>query len=99
MTKTKKALSDLFDRAKTKKQVYDSVVALLRSLGAEVDESRKGSNVVIIMNHKEDENDKSVTNLHRPHPGKELKPYAVKNLRTFLESLGYWPLEEEGPEE
>ncbi len=75
------------------------LVALLRKLGAEVDESRKGSNVVIIMNHKEDENDKRVTNLHRPHPGKELKPYAVKNLRSFLEDLGYWPLEDENEEE
>lgn len=94
LSKADKALNDLFDRRKTNKQGYDSIIALLRKLGAEVDESRKGSNVFIIMNRKTDGSETRVTNFHKPHPGKEVKPYVVKNLRVFLEELGYWPLSE-----
>ena len=91
MSKIDKALKDLFDRRKTNNQVYEQVIATLKKLGAEVDESRKGSNVLIFMKDKRNPAEEQATNLHRPHPGKELKPYAVKNLRRFLEDLNYWP--------
>lgn len=93
MTKADKALKDLFDKRKTNNQVYESTISLLKKLGAEVDESRKGSNIFIVMSSKGEESEKRMTNFHKPHPVKELKPYVVKNLRAFLEELGYWPQE------
>jgi len=35
--------------------------------------------------------DDEVLYAHRPHPQKEAKPYAVSNVRAFLESIGVTP--------
>ncbi len=32
-----------------------------------------------------------VLNAHRPHPGKEAKPYQLRDVRQFLEGLGVTP--------
>ena len=32
-----------------------------------------------------------VATFHRPHPGKDAKPYQVRDARTFLEEIGVTP--------
>lgn len=91
MVKIDKDLKNFFDPARTRKQSYVKIVSLLRALGATVDESKTtGSSVFIRLKHRSEDFDR-VTSLHKPHPSKELKPYAVRGLRTFLEGLGYKP--------
>ena len=37
----------------------------------------------------------AVITFHRPHPGKEAKPYQVKDARNFLAALGFIPGKEQ----
>jgi len=56
------------------------IEALFISLGVRVVEGR-GSRIRFEMHNK-------VATFHRPHPGKEAKPYQVRDARRFLELLG-----------
>lgn len=91
MSKKDKLLRELFDPNKTKKIKFTSIISLLESLGAEVDQSRKGSNVFVSLKPKDRAGDPRMYNFHKPHPEKEAKAYVVRALREFLEVLGYWP--------
>lgn len=57
--------------------------ALLLSLGATKSEGR-GSRVRFLLNDRKPD-------LHRPHPGKELRRYAVVEVRDFLTQAGFTP--------
>ena len=59
---------------------WRAMVSLLRHLGASIDEGA-GSRVGFTLNGR-----RAV--FHRPHPGKELKRGAVRDLREFLRSAG-----------
>ena len=56
---------------------------LLVALGAEVIEGR-GSRVGFILQGER-------VDFHRPHPGKEAKPYQIRAVREFLERIGIEP--------
>jgi len=55
----------------------------MKSLGSDVTE-RAGSRVAFTL-------DRRTIVLHRPHPGKEVRPYAVEDLRDFLVEAGVTP--------
>lgn len=63
---------------------WADVAACLRALGAEVDEGREGSRVRVRLAGRR-------LTLHRPHPQKELKAYAVEDVRAFLTEVGVTP--------
>lgn len=80
----RRTLAAIFERPTRASIAYDEAVALLRALGAEVDEGREGSRVMAFLNGVG-------FRFHRPHPGKELKKYQVEEMRAFLTNAGITP--------
>lgn len=60
---------------------FQEIENLLKALGADLHEGN-GSRVRYTLND-------IPISLHRPHPEKEAKHYQIKQLREFLEGLGY----------
>lgn len=69
--------------AKVKALSYRDVKGLLLALGVVVEE-REGSRVAL-------KSGGDCLVIHRPHPGKEIKAYQVKQLKEFFEQLGIEP--------
>ncbi len=63
---------------------WSAVVALLKRLGAEVDETRAGSSVAFTLRGK-------TFLLHKPHPGSTLAKPSVERLRAKLAECGVKP--------
>jgi len=83
----KKTLAAVFARQIPRNLEWARIEALLAACGCDVFEGR-GSRVTFSKGaHSLD--------AHRPHPGKEAKPYQVRDARAFLEKIGITP-EEEG---
>lgn len=80
----RRTLATLFAVPTPAAVLYEDAMALLRALGASVDEGRRGSRVAVTLRG-------AVASLHRPHPAKELKRYQVRDLRDFLAGLGVMP--------
>lgn len=59
---------------------FKAIENLLKALGCEVIEG-DGSRMRFVK-------DQAVLTLHRPHPGKEAKPYQVRDVRNYLIILG-----------
>ena len=59
---------------------FRDVEALLRALGCSVCEG-EGSRVNFRLGEYR-------LDAHRPHPGKEIKPYQIRDVREFLEKAG-----------
>ena len=78
--KRNKLLSAMFTSRTVR---FDDVVTLLTGLGFEYDGSAEGSRV-----HFEAD-DGDFLDLHRPHPGNELKRYQLAKVRAFLERQGF----------
>lgn len=72
-------------RLKTEPKDYSftEAKALLKGLGFREDSKGKTSGSRVRF-HK----DSMFINLHKPHPGDEMKLYAVKALRKYLEEMG-----------
>lgn len=83
----KKTLAAIFRNPVPKGLEWAKIEALLLACGCEVCEGR-GSRIAFAKG-------KSKMDAHRPHPGKEAKPYQVRNARSFLENIGVTPDEEE----
>ena len=81
--KHRRTLAAVFEDPVRSNILWKEVKSLMRHLGAKI-ESRSGSRVGFTLKGK------TVT-LHRPHPGKEIKPYAVLLLRVFLKVIGVEP--------
>lgn len=79
-----KTLQKIFDRPTRSDIEWPHVRSLLIACGANIREGR-GSRVRIVLNTR-------ILSLHTPHPGKELKKYAVELVREFLEISGIRPL-------
>ncbi|MBF0623719.1 MAG: type II toxin-antitoxin system HicA family toxin [Magnetococcales bacterium] len=62
---------------------WDRIEAIFVALGAEVIEG-SGSRVGFRLKSQR-------ADFHRPHPGKEAKPYQVRAAREFLERIGVTP--------
>jgi len=62
---------------------WAAIETLLVAVGCRTIEG-KGSAVKFVL-------DDFVVRFHRPHPGKEAKPYQVKDARLFLRTIGVRP--------
>jgi hypothetical protein len=82
-SKHRKTLAAIFTSPVSRSLAFRDIESLLRAVGCKVVE-RPGSAVVFMSG------DKSV-GFHRPHPGKEAKPYQIKDARDFLRDMGVEP--------
>ncbi len=82
-SKQRKTLARIFTNPTSADLDWRDVVSLLLALGAEQVEG-DGSRVRFFLK------DQPLA-LHRPHPGREMKRYAVRELRDFLAQLGITP--------
>ncbi len=81
--KHKKTLIAIFNKPVPKNLPFRNVEALLHAIGCEVAEG-DGSRISFKLAG-------NVITTHRPHPGKESKPYQLNEIRQFLEKAGVRP--------
>jgi hypothetical protein len=81
--KQKKTLSAVYKTPTPKNLVWADIESLFIALGCELIEG-SGSRVSFLRDGKK-------ADFHRPHPGKEAKPYQVRDAKDFLLSLGVNP--------
>jgi hypothetical protein len=82
-SKQRGTLEAIFSEPPPRNLLWDDIESLLRAIGCKV-KNRGGSRVAFAM-------DDEMLYIHRPHPQKEAKVFAVKSVRAFLESLGVGP--------
>ena len=82
--RNQRALELLFRRPVRGNVSFDSVLALLRELGAEFEHDRAGSRVAIVLFGE-------VKVLHRAHSGPHMDKGAVASVRDWLKSHGVEP--------
>ena len=83
MGRHERTLQAVFEEPTRSDLKWSAVVAMLRSLGAEITEGR-GSRVRVYL-----EGVRAV--FHRPHPQKEMIRAAVRSLQRFLREAGRSP--------
>ena len=82
-SKHRKTLAAIFKNPVPKNLVWDDIKSLLLHIGCEMIEG-DGSRVGFELgDHRLD--------FHRPHPGKEAKPYQIKAAREFLKLVEVKP--------
>ena len=84
MAKHDQTLEAVFAKPTRANVRYTDVIALLKHKGAEVDEGREGSRVLVLLRGQ-------VLRLHRPHPRKELGKATLEDVRDFLTLVGEGP--------
>ena len=82
-TRHQRTLEAIFTEPTLKNIKWRNVEALFIYVGTEVIEG-KGSRVKFYKND-------IIATFHRPHPGKEAKPYQVRDARLFLTRIGIIP--------
>ena len=82
--KHQKMLETIFSHPISGNVKWADVVALLKALGAEVDELREGSRVGIVLHG-------NVVIQHKPHPSPNMDKGAIASLRKFLIDCGVQP--------
>lgn len=82
-TRHERTLAAVFEEPARANILWRDVVAMLAHRGARIEE-RAGSRVAVTMG------DVALI-LHRPHPQKEIAKYVVRDLRSYLTSLGITP--------
>ncbi len=82
--KHQKTLETIFAHPVSGNLKWQDVVSLLKALGAEIDESREGSRVGILLHE-------NVVVQHRPHPSPNMDKGAIAALRNFLVDCGVRP--------
>lgn len=82
-SKHRKTLGAIFSTPVPASLEWSRIEALFVALGAEVIEG-SGSRVGFRLQGER-------ADFHRPHPGKEAKPYQVRATREFLERIGVKP--------
>ena len=79
-SKHTKTLSAVFASYSINSLPFRDFESLIRKLGGEVRE-REGSRVSFRLRNR-------VWNTHRPHPGKEMKPFQIRAAEKWLRSIG-----------
>ncbi len=82
-SKQERTLHTLFHNPVTHSLEFKEIVALFLAIGAKMIEGA-GSRVRFIFKN-------AIAIFHRPHPGKEAKPYQIKDARAFLIQAGVLP--------
>jgi hypothetical protein len=75
-----KTLKALFAVPAARNIKFSDIEALVVGLGGEIHEGQ-GSRVALHLNG-------GVKHAHRPHPGKETKPYQVREIKEWLTAIG-----------
>ena len=83
----RKILDAVFSHPVPKALKWADIEGLFQACGCRVSEGA-GSRVRVSLGD-------AVLNAHRPHPGKEAKPYQVRDARAFLERIGVTPGKED----
>lgn len=81
--KQSKTLSDIYEKPTRCDVSWRDVESLFRAIGSDVVKG-EGSRISIVFN-------KRILNIHKPHPGREMKKYAVEKVRDFLNIIGVKP--------
>lgn len=79
----KKTLASIFKTPVPKNILFSHVESLLLGVGCEIIEGN-GSRVAFKMGIVR-------LDVHRPHPEKEAKPYQIRDVKSFLETIGVRP--------
>ncbi|WP_415036637.1 type II toxin-antitoxin system HicA family toxin [Azonexus sp.] len=79
-----KTLSLIFHRPISANVKHDEVMALLLELGAQIETSREGSRVGVVLFGE-------LRVLHKPHPSPNMDKGAVAAVRDWLEQHGVTP--------
>jgi hypothetical protein len=79
--KQKKTLSVIFKNPISSNIEYREIISLFKAMDAKIIEDKSGSRVGIILKGY------SIT-IHAPHPQKEMKKYAIRDIREFLLKTG-----------
>ncbi len=74
--KQQRTLSRIMDKPIRADVTWDEVRSFFKAIGSKINEG-EGSRVQVILNTR-------VLRLHKPHPQKNLKKYAVEAIRDFL---------------
>ena len=82
-SKQRKIWSSIFTNPIPRNLTWNDLLFLLKNIGCDVIEG-DGSRVGFEYKGRR-------LDLHRPHPGKEIKPYQVKAVREFLKVLEVKP--------
>lgn len=82
-SKQRKTLTSIFASPTLKNVVWADIESLLLAIGCELIEG-SGSRIAFTRGGLK-------ADFHRPHPGKEAKPYQVRDARDFLIKLGIEP--------
>lgn len=82
--KHEKTLSLVFHRPVSANVKHDDVMSLLVELGAQIETSREGSRVGVVLFGE-------VRVLHKPHPSPDMDKGAVAAIRDWLEKHGVRP--------
>jgi len=82
-SRQRKTLAAIFSNPVPKTVAWDDFVALLVALGCDMEKDAGSHCAFRRENQKAD--------FHKPHPGKELKPYQVRDARAFLVKIGIEP--------
>lgn len=82
-SKHRKTLESIFAAPTPKTLLYRNVESMLLAVGCKIAEG-EGSRVAFYLNG-------NTLNLHRPHPGKEILAYQVRETKGFLERSGVTP--------
>jgi hypothetical protein len=82
-SKNRKTLEAVFNRPTKPNIKWADIESLMTAVGAAIKEG-EGSRIRIT-------GGPHVLTAHKPHPGKEAKPYQVVDARIFLETLGIKP--------
>jgi predicted RNA binding protein YcfA (HicA-like mRNA interferase family) len=81
--KQQKTLAAIFSNPTPKTLAWDDFVSLLLALGCDMEKDGGSHFAFRRKNQKID--------FHRPHPGKELKSYQVRDAKAFLLKIGVEP--------
>lgn len=82
-SKHRKTLAAVFAKQIPRSLSFRDIESLLNAVGCGTDEG-DGSRVLFFRDGLD-------WQTHRPHPGKEAKPYQIKEVREFLRELGVEP--------
>jgi len=91
-SKQRKTLENIFSRPTPKSLPWNDIESLFRAIGCKVIEG-EGSRISFryAVAHEGRPDEVVQGDFHRPHPGKEAKPYQVKKAAAFLAKTGLLP--------
>ncbi|MDI9569910.1 MAG: type II toxin-antitoxin system HicA family toxin [Pseudomonadota bacterium] len=81
--KQRKTLADIYEKPTRCDVSWRAVLSLFKAIDADIFEG-KGSRVSVVVG-------KRVLDIHKPHPGGEMKKYTVEKIRDFLATIGVKP--------